>query len=100
MIRNFRLLYPDVSLRPKETLFLIVGMTTVEFIIFACTIRRIVITTNVLRRSKQIGFRFFLMQNFIAYSLFIVADGAIVIFLPRDYALTFQIRAPLYPSIL
>lgn len=86
MIANFRALKVfevDVFLK---TMVLVV----IELIILIAIMRRMVITAKVLRhaqyvkyRGKQIGFRFFVMSNVIAYSLFLFADTTILLLVPR-----------------
>lgn len=75
--------------------------TSIELLIFIFLIRVIVNTANKLRgaeyvkyRSKQIGFRFFFMQNTISFVLFILADVVIVSIIPRDFALKYLVNPP------
>lgn len=86
MVANFRALKvfeTDVFLK---TIVLVI----IELTILIAIIRRMLITTKVLQRAqyvkyrgKQIGFRFFVMHNVIAYSLFFFADTSILLLVPR-----------------
>ena len=97
MLANFRTL----NYWPKNDIIEISAYTTLEIITVAVIVRRIVITANTLRkaeyikyRAKQLGFRFFVMQNIISYSLFIISDCAIMLLIPRDFAIRFFLDEP------
>ncbi len=79
MLANFRTMH----YWPRNDIIEVCAYTVVELITVGAIIRRIIITANTLRqveylkhRAKQLGFRFFVMQNILSYSLFIIADCA------------------------
>jgi len=66
----------------------------IEFSILVAIIRQMYITADVLRkaqyvknRGKQIGFRYFVFANIMAYALFLFADASILMFVPRGFML-------------
>jgi len=97
MISNFR----GLNNWDTKTIILVSIYTAVEIVICICILRCILHTSSVLSkapylkyRAKQLGFRFFLMQNIIAFSLFIIVDSSIMLFVPRDYAIRFRLGPP------
>ena len=78
-------------------IFIKVGvLTTIEIVIIFAIGRRLIITTRRLReveylkyRTKQVGFRYFLMQNCISFAYFMLADIALVWLVQRDFPMAF-----------
>lgn len=101
MLRNFSTIYPSIKQWPRNASLQVIGFTVVELIFVVCLVRRMILTGKRLAnaeylkyRSKQIGFRFFVMQNIIAYTLFILADTAVTILLPREFSVKFFLGKP------
>lgn len=97
MLANFRIMNDWHT----QSIIIISLYTAVEAVVVFCIFRCIVYTSRVLKeapylkyRAKQLGFRFFVMQNIIAFSLFIIADSSILLFVPRDYAIYFRLNPP------
>jgi len=97
MLRNFHTL----NHWPMKSLIVISCYTALEFVICFVIGRRILITQRVLReaeylkyRSKQLGFRFFLVQNISGYALFLAADCTILISTPRDFSIVRKLSVP------
>lgn len=97
MIANFRTL----NYWPRNDIIEIVAYTGIEMITVGMIVRCILITANSLRqaeylrhRAKQLGFRFFVMQNIISYSLFIIADCSIMLVIPKDFSIRFFLDEP------
>lgn len=74
-------------------------LIAMELIIMIAIIRRMCITARVLReaqyvkhRNKQIGFRYFVYQNIITYSLFVFADISIMVLVPRSAEIVNSLR--------
>lgn len=71
-------------------------LSCIELIIVIAITRRVCITVKTLRnaeylkyRPKQVGFRFFLAQNIVGFSLFFLADAVIMLGAPRDWEVKF-----------
>ena len=84
-----------------QSIIIISIYTAVEAVVVFCIFRCIAHTSQILKevpylkyRAKQLGFRFFVIQNIIAFSLFIMADTSILLFVPRDYAVYFRLKPP------
>jgi len=79
-----------------------VGLYTVfELAIFAAIVRNLFCTAKILQkarylkyRSKQVGFRFFIMTNFVVYLLFIIADSSIILSVPRYWEVKYLLSFP------
>jgi len=97
MIRNFY----SLNHWPKKSVVAVSCYTMMEVMVCFAIGRRIYITSRVLKeaeylkyRSKQIGFRFFMMQNVIGFSLFFIADCVIILLTPRDHAISKRLNVP------